>query len=415
MLRDDFKWSWRDIGKQPRLVKCDHSAIYRCYKTIQASGGDLYFNQRKGKGGRKPAISAEGIEEIEEALEDGRVTDGADVQRIMYPDVPPRTVRDNLHRAGLVGFIQRQKLPLLPRHIAARELFFNTYKHWIDPADQNEHFWSVNTWSKWYSTVLFRSIRMSRVTGPKVFEYFRACHEIILFGNPASSGNPSRQKCVIWKSGFQGFPAVGRHSADDGGIGMSSGGAVSKYYVINNTPLTSCDGIIEELYECLTRSGLWRRHLAQSHGIVLTRDLFGAGTGATLGEPTSKPSHGELCNASARACNPLSAGRHLALQPGAQEDGGAGRRQVSTVLEKKRLDDEDKPPAVAWTTFNAPLLQMQTVSPGRAYNAKAPMPTNDAAHRAIQLSKAGETVNVPPPGVTEPQKVPKKEIWDAGR
>ncbi|KAJ7226166.1 hypothetical protein GGX14DRAFT_386838 [Mycena pura] len=110
MLRDDFKWSWRDIGKQPRLVKCDHSAIYRCYKTIQASGRAR---------GRKPAISAEGIEEIEEALEDGRVTDGADVQRIMYPDVPPRTVRDNLHRAGLVGFIQRQKLPLLPRHIAA--------------------------------------------------------------------------------------------------------------------------------------------------------------------------------------------------------------------------------------------------------------------------------------------------------
>ncbi|KAJ7212512.1 hypothetical protein GGX14DRAFT_446582 [Mycena pura] len=33
------------------------------------------------------------------------------------------------------------------------------------------------------------------------------------------------------------------------------------------------------------------------------------------------------------------------------------------------------------------------------YNAKAPMPTNDAAHAAIQLSKTGETVNAPPPGV----------------
>ncbi|KAJ7191692.1 hypothetical protein GGX14DRAFT_406935 [Mycena pura] len=91
LLRDKFKFSWWQIAKQPRMADIHYTAISRSYKRVKANNDDLYLNCRKGRCGRKRAITTEGIAEVERTLDDGEVVDGADVQRVMYPDVPART------------------------------------------------------------------------------------------------------------------------------------------------------------------------------------------------------------------------------------------------------------------------------------------------------------------------------------
>jgi hypothetical protein len=68
------------------------------YKTVKEHGGDCYYKGMKGKCGRKRAIMMGQLQEVEERLQSGELIDGGDVRRVMFEDVPARTV----HRSVLL-------------------------------------------------------------------------------------------------------------------------------------------------------------------------------------------------------------------------------------------------------------------------------------------------------------------------
>ncbi|KAJ7210693.1 hypothetical protein GGX14DRAFT_335354, partial [Mycena pura] len=87
--------SWDDIAAHPRLAGTTARSLARNYRKVEEHGGDFYLNLRKGRCGRKRRISEEGLQEAERALEAGEVVDGEDVRRVLFPDVPSRTVRNS--------------------------------------------------------------------------------------------------------------------------------------------------------------------------------------------------------------------------------------------------------------------------------------------------------------------------------
>ncbi|KAJ7201844.1 hypothetical protein GGX14DRAFT_655080 [Mycena pura] len=130
----------RDIAKDRRMKGAHPRTIEKSLKKVAEHGGDFYHNGKKGKCGRKRRLSTPDLELIDLELQDseGDIVNGEDVRRELFPEIPGRTIRNSLSRFGLQGFAQRQKLPLVPTHIAKRQAMATKYAHWIDESIFNK-------------------------------------------------------------------------------------------------------------------------------------------------------------------------------------------------------------------------------------------------------------------------------------
>jgi hypothetical protein len=102
-LHDHCKYSFAKITTiSPfKHTTLNRRMLERNYNEVKAHGGDLYFNNRKGRAGRPKAISDRDLAEAVRRIDAGEFVDGEDVRREMLPDVPGRTVRDTSRRIFL--------------------------------------------------------------------------------------------------------------------------------------------------------------------------------------------------------------------------------------------------------------------------------------------------------------------------
>ncbi|KAE9398673.1 hypothetical protein BT96DRAFT_994610 [Gymnopus androsaceus JB14] len=110
-LHKSFNWIANN-APDFRGTAADHTTISRNYKIARKHG--CYY--KAPRPGCRNLISeleaAQGIADIDE----GRATDGADLQRQRFPEIPQRTVCRMLFKHGLKGFIRRHKVILTPHN-----------------------------------------------------------------------------------------------------------------------------------------------------------------------------------------------------------------------------------------------------------------------------------------------------------
>jgi len=95
VLHDDLKLSFVEIAQRSPFKQIQPRTINDNYNLVKAHGGDFYYNGRKGHSGRKQKIDDAQLAEAVDRVESGEMLDGAEVQRVMFPDGALRTVRDN--------------------------------------------------------------------------------------------------------------------------------------------------------------------------------------------------------------------------------------------------------------------------------------------------------------------------------
>ncbi|KAF7337083.1 DDE-3 domain-containing protein [Mycena venus] len=133
ILHEDCEMSFRRICERTpfKRAKIKPRALAKAYLMVKDHDGDCYANNRKNCGWKK-IIPDEEVNEAVRRIDEGELIDGEDVRKAMWPDRPARTVRHVLINAGLPGHAQRQKLPLLARHIEGRETMFKKFEAWTN-------------------------------------------------------------------------------------------------------------------------------------------------------------------------------------------------------------------------------------------------------------------------------------------
>ncbi|KAL1671136.1 hypothetical protein EV122DRAFT_181257, partial [Schizophyllum commune] len=108
--------TWARIGRE---IGVSAQTAHRNYDMI-ALLKDPYYNNRKGRAGRPPRWPGEMkktmLAAMEHVITTGEAQDGADIQRLVCPDVPKSTVRRYLNQIGLRGCERWQKPALKPEH-----------------------------------------------------------------------------------------------------------------------------------------------------------------------------------------------------------------------------------------------------------------------------------------------------------
>ncbi|KAF7372494.1 DDE-3 domain-containing protein [Mycena venus] len=133
ILHEDCKMSFRRICERTpfKRAKIKPRVLSKAYLMFNDHDGDCYANNRKNCG-RKKIIPDEEVNEAVRRIDERELIDGEDVRKAMWPDRPAHTVRHVLTNAGLPGHAQRQKLPLLARHIEGRETMFKKFEAWTN-------------------------------------------------------------------------------------------------------------------------------------------------------------------------------------------------------------------------------------------------------------------------------------------
>jgi len=131
-------WKFRDIGAD---IGLERSVVSRNYNKLVKKGGEPDFYHTEAIPGRPKVITPHGERRAERLIKSGECRDATDIQRVLFPELHPTTVRQMFIRKGLPGRIRRKKPWLLNVHVSKRN-------NWaIAHHRRREYFWR----KVWYS------------------------------------------------------------------------------------------------------------------------------------------------------------------------------------------------------------------------------------------------------------------------
>lgn len=117
-----------------KSTACDHRSIARNYHKAK----DLGMYWKPYRPGRPHAVDQQKlVEEGIPGLDGGKFTDSEDLRRQLFPTARPRTIRKNLRKLGLLGFVRRRKVTLTPEHFLKRYQWAKKHRHWCNPRTWN--------------------------------------------------------------------------------------------------------------------------------------------------------------------------------------------------------------------------------------------------------------------------------------
>ncbi|KAJ7596467.1 hypothetical protein C8J56DRAFT_1040736 [Mycena floridula] len=111
-------------------TSADHTSISRAYQRTKQLG----CYGRPGPGPGCPhRYTAEELDAAVDDIDEGRVTDAADLTRQRFPGRPQRALRKALADRQCPGYVREKKVDLDPWNFVEQTAFARTWEDWADP------------------------------------------------------------------------------------------------------------------------------------------------------------------------------------------------------------------------------------------------------------------------------------------
>jgi DNA-binding MarR family transcriptional regulator len=129
------------FGEIADILGLDTSVVSRNFRKLEMQGPNPDFYAKPPIPGRPRKLLLHDERCAERAISSGKCRDATDVQRKLFPDLHPTTLRRMFVRKGLFGRIRWKKPWLSKKHISGRKLWAQQYRK------RREFFWQ----KVWYS------------------------------------------------------------------------------------------------------------------------------------------------------------------------------------------------------------------------------------------------------------------------